>query len=197
MLLNITYNRSAKQYEVAYTPTATATFKNRDKAIQFTVAAADRRIAQAIIKLKNNWPALESRAWRAAVLYLSDNVSKTKNGFTVKSQTRTGKYHINQKLQSCTCPDCQKKLAPHGPGSRHWCKHMLACSLSIRFPKLTHINGRHRTRSTQQSFIQVPTDHYQNGHPIEPNLINYAATFRASTGHPPADKELLISWIYR
>ncbi len=197
MLLPINYNRSAKQYEVAYNQHL-ATFATKDRAMQFTVAAADRRIAKAVMQLAKSWPTLQERAWRAAQLFLSGNVTQTANGFTVKSQRDSKTYSIDAKLNQCNCTDCSEEHAPHGPGNRRWCKHMIACSLFIRFPpQQTVVNGRHRNRSVQQTFINIPPGQYQNGRPIEPNLINYAATFRSSNGRPPYDKEKLLSWIYR
>lgn len=127
----ITYNRTAKTYDLTLSGHAIS-FPKKDLAEQFLLAFSNRPIYDDTRTLATNFPALASRAWKAAWLHVGRAVHEDAGGYWVNSQGNTATaYHIPPDLTSCTCPD---EAAPLGPGNRHYCKHILAVTLFRRHP---------------------------------------------------------------
>ena len=200
MLAPITYNRSTKMYDVAH-DLKTLSFHTREKAIMCTVAIADKRVYADVKVLVEQWGILETRAWKAAQLYLNGHVFKHDNHMTVRSQRNTETYTIKAfpAITECDCRDHAQGAgkAPIGPGERRWCKHMLACVYLHRFGPQHIKQVNHNGRTIQQPVTTTPKGYYQNGQLIDRKLINYDAIYRSRTGQAPPSREALAGWVNR
>ncbi len=187
-----TYNRKTKKYEVTIQGTLVE-FDDKLSALKFLIAAANTELFTAINKLIKNWPQLESRAWKAAMLYLNNHVVAHKNSLSVRSQKEENvQYQVT--AVSCNCAD-HDHYAPGGPNGNSWCKHMLAAAFHHKLTKLRTVT--HRGRTVRQPVTPGLAGHYANGQTIPDNFLSDSQVYFQSFGRWPPDQEKLISWVYR
>ncbi len=187
-----TYNRKTKKYEVTIQGTLVE-FDDKPAAQKFLIAAANPELFTAIKKLIERWPMLESRAWKAAMLYLSNSVVAHKAFVSVRSQADPSTtYQVT--AVSCNCAD-HDNYAPTGPGHNSWCKHMIAAAFHHKLTKLRTVT--HRGRTVRQPVTPGLAGHYANGNPIPAKLLPDGQVYFQRHGRWPPDQEKLISWVYR
>jgi hypothetical protein len=197
--LHVSYNETDRVY-VVHTDEKTQPiieFNDQHKAVAFMVAVRDLHVFEDIKRMIKNYPVLEARAWRGAMLYLDDHVSKRDDRYRVLSQPGTTSYHVSSDLH-CTCPDHANR-APQLPGGVRYCKHVIATVLFYRYhlkPKEVAANFRGRV-VVQEVNGNGANPVFGNGERIDENHIAQARLYKEMLGRWPYNQEKLMSWVYR
>jgi hypothetical protein len=142
MLSNVQYERSIQQYQVVNPITGDIEhfpkgYAGKREAMRRVVYFQDPRLHRFVVELVERYPQVESRAWRAAELVLSDGVRNSDGEAlaSVASSTTYGDYLIVARdgYIVCDCLDYMDGNAPYiGRNGQRLCKHILALQFTRR-----------------------------------------------------------------
>lgn len=145
MLPTITYDRSAREYQVLDETTGqmeTFPAKHRREAEIYAVAMSSPRLVRIVREeLLEKRPFLESRAWKAAAIVAGDGVAAAPDDDLyfayVRGEGDTYALRFDgDGLMSCTCPDYTGFGAPVvSSNGQRLCKHLLAYQIHHRLQK--------------------------------------------------------------
>lgn len=143
MLRNVTYDRSQRVYEIfgrnGDTVVTVPAVKSKGKkaALQFAVLVENFELHQIVVGWVRDYPALASRAWRAAELVINGDVLppfESQWVATVVSQSNPyGDYNLRlvDGALHCECEDFLSFAAPMiGASMQPLCKHACAVLFS-------------------------------------------------------------------
>lgn len=141
-MIDITYNRTAKEYEFVNPETGelhTAPAKCKGELFRAAVAMLDPDLYQAAEQIAARHPQLERVTWRAVELVTADAVEaypRPRGGVVamVDSSDGFGRYAIEagEYGNSCQCEHFQSMAAPVTDSGARFCKHILAYRLWLR-----------------------------------------------------------------
>jgi len=140
----ITYNRSARVYEVTHPHTGEIVesfpSKARHEALIYLVALFEPELYEAAQRIIARNPAFERRVWKAAELVMNGNVEildvPVNNVMAkVAASDNYGRYNVTMEsgYLACECEDYQSAAAPITDGGARYCKHLLAYRLALLF----------------------------------------------------------------
>lgn len=142
----ITYNRSAKRYELTDTDSGEIfTFPpgkdGKAQAFRFSVELFAPELFAAAMKIVAKFPYLERRTWSAVEAVLNNAVhihpelsSDPTIIASVDSSDQLGGYNIRhaQNFYTCECLDFTEGGSPITPTGQAWCYHILALQLHLQ-----------------------------------------------------------------
>lgn len=139
MIVQIEYNRQAKQYEWVDPNSGeilTAPPKCKGDLFRAAVGLLDPTLYEAVITLSEKHPQLERCAWKAAEIVVSNGVEILGDDnlavlARVSSSDGYGRYAVEQDY-TCNCEHWQSMAAPVTSTGRRFCKHGLSVALYLK-----------------------------------------------------------------